>query len=146
MASVMRKINMIFRASGVFRSDKLKDLDLRPSQHSYVFAISRNPGITQDVLASKICTNKSTVTRQVSNLEKSGYVIRKTNESDRRAVCLYPTQKMLDALPFVRSAVKEWNEYLFEDITDVELEKFNIVLDKLVVRAKKYVDEGEGEL
>ena len=42
--------------------------------------------------------------------------------------------------------IDEFNEYLFEYITEDELERFNAVLDKLVVRAKKYVDEGEGEL
>ena len=59
-------------------------------------------GLSQEELARYICTNKSTVTRHVTQLEENGYVERRPSESDRRVMRVYPTERMQALLPAVR--------------------------------------------
>ena len=139
----MRKINVISRCEGIYRQDKLKESGLGPCHHSYVLAVCHHPGMTQDQLARHICINKSGVTRHLAYLEEKGYVERRADTHDKRATCVYPTQKCLDILPEVRRIVAEWNAYLTEDIDPEELECFKKVLDRIADRAKKYVYEKE---
>ena len=139
----MRKTNIISRCEGIYRQDKLKDSGLSACHHSYILAISHHPGMTQDQLAKHICIDKSGVTRHLSYLEKKGYVERRSDQHDKRAICVYPTQKMLDILPEVKQIVTDWNNYLTEDIDPEELDCFNRVLDQIAERAKKYIYEKE---
>jgi len=139
----MRKINVISRCEGIYRQDKLKESGLGPCHHSYILSICYHPGITQDQLARHICVNKSGVTRHVAYLEENGYVERRADAHDKRVICLYPTQKMLDILPEVKRIVGEWNAYLTEGIDPEELRCFQKVLDLIADRARKYIYEKE---
>jgi len=139
----VRKINVISRCEGIYRQDKLKESGLGPCHHSYILAISYHPGMTQDQLAKHICINKSGVTRHLSYLEEKGYVERRADQHDKRAICVYPTQKMLDILPEVKKIVKNWNDYLTQDIDPEELACFKRVLDTIAERAQKYIYEKE---
>ena len=139
----MRKTNIISRCEGIYRQNKLKNSGLSSCHHSYILAISHHPGMTQDQLAKHICIDKSGVTRHLSYLEKKGYVERCSDQHDKRAICVYPTQKMLDILPEVKKIVTDWNDYLTKDIDPEELDCFNRVLDQIAERAKKYIYEKE---
>ena len=139
MATIMRKVNILSRAEGVFRNDMLKDSSLSPCHHSYILAISKNPGMTQDELAGHICVNKSGVTRTLAQLEGLGYVERRVCEADKRVMRVYPTELMLEVLPRVVDIVHLWNDYLNEALTEDEAETLSRLLDKVSSRARDYV-------
>lgn len=139
----MRNINIISRCEGIYRTDNLKDAKLCSCHHSYVLAICRHPGMTQEQLAKHICINKSSVTRSLSHLEENGYVERRPDPKDKRILCVYPTQKMLDILPEVRRIAADWNEYLVEGIEENDIALFRSVLEKLAARAHMYISEKE---
>lgn len=140
MISIMKKINTISRCAVAYRNDVLKDKTLTPLYHSYVIIVSKNPGISQEELANKLCINKSNVTRGLSNLEEQGYVERKVDTKDKRVLKVYPTDKMLDALPKVKAALRDWNKYLTDDIDKEEIEIFQSVLERITQKAKDYMD------
>ncbi len=143
MPSIMRMMNIISRCEGLYRTDKLKGTDLNAVHHSYIFAICKHPGISQDELARHICINKSNVTRNLAYLEQKGYVERRQSESDKRVTLVYPTDKMLAVLPSVRKTVREWNEYISENISEEELSAFKAVLERITERARDYADTRE---
>ncbi len=140
MPTIMRQINVISRCEGIYRTDRMRGPELGACHHSYILAICRHPGISQEELARHICINKSSVTRHLSHLEEHGYVERRQTTAEKRVTLVYPTQKMLGALPEVRRIVREWNEYLTEELTEAELEQFRSVLERLSARARKYID------
>jgi len=141
MPMFMRRINLLSRCEGLYRTDHLPDMGLRPIHHSMVLTICRLPGISQEELAKQICLNKSTVTRQLAPLEEQGYVNRVQSESDKRVILVYPTQKMLDILPRVREVTRAWNAYLTEGFSEEELTRFSAMLDKMTERAQNYAEE-----
>ncbi len=143
MPTIMRQINIISRCAGLYRTDKLRGAELGACHHSYVLAICRTPGISQEELSRHICINKSGVTRHLSYLEEHGYVVRRQSETDRRVTLVYPTEKMQEMLPRVKEIVTEWNTYLTADLSEEELTMFRSVLDHIAQRAKKYADDRE---
>ena len=143
MMFIMKKINTISRCAVLYRNDKLNDKTLTPLYHSYVFIITKNPGITQDELASELCINKSNVTRGLNNLEERGFVERKADEKDKRILRVYPTDKMLQAFPEIKEVLREWNSYLTDDIDENEIKIFQSVLQRITERAKDYISNRE---
>lgn len=141
MPTLMRQINIISRCAGIYRTDRLRGTDLGACHHSYILAICRHPGISQEELSSHIYINKSNVTRHLAYLEEHGYVKRSQSETDKRVMLVYPTQKMLDVLPNIKQIIGEWNAYLTADFSEQELEQFNSMMDRITNRAKKYVDD-----
>ena len=137
----MKKINTISRCAVLYRNDKLNDKTLTPLYHSYVFIISKNPGITQEELANELCINKSNVTRGLNNLEEMGFVYRKANENDKRILRVFPTNKMLEAYPKIKEVLREWNGYLTNDIDEEEIRIFQSVLERITNRAKDYIND-----
>lgn len=142
MATIMRKMNIISRCEAIYRTQKSSE-QLQGVYHSYVFAICRNPGLSQDKLAKYLCINKSSVTRHLAHLERDEYVKRVTSEEDKREILVYPTQKMLDILPEVAKITTEWNALVAQGITEEELTLFHSILDKMLDKSIEIVYSGE---
>ena len=145
MAAIMGKINVITRCAAAYRGERT-DSQLPAIYHSYVFAICRNPGMTQDALSKYLCMGKSNVTRHLASLEADGFVERRVGQRDRREMQVYPTEKMLALYPQALQASKEWTRMLQEDISPEDMETFYRVLSQMADRARKIVfEEATGE-
>lgn len=131
----MRYVNIVSRCGTSYRGARLKDTDLGDTHHSYILTVCRNPGISQDRLSRRLFINKSNVTRNLAYLENHGYVTRQQSDTDRRVICVYPTEKALDALPRIRSIIHEWNDYITEGFTDEEMEMFLSMMSRVAARA-----------
>ncbi|MBQ4087619.1 MAG: MarR family transcriptional regulator [Clostridia bacterium] len=143
MATIMRKMNVISRCEALYRSRESSE-QLPGLYHSYVLAICRNPGMTQDALAHTLCISKSSVARHLAVLEKDGYITRTPGEEDRRELLVFPTQKMQDIHPDVVAITKRWNALLAESFTEEELLLFHNMLDKMFDKSMEIVYAGGG--
>lgn len=143
MPRIMKTLNNISRSQAVFRRGRL-DFELAPSYHTYILAICRAPGRTQDELAADICTSKSTVARRVDWLLEHGYITRVPSEEDKRCLLVYPTDKMIQILPKVRKITDEWNSIITEGISEEELSVFESVLSRMEEKAKAATRREEG--
>ena len=137
MATILRKMNIISRCAGIYRSEQLSDTDIDPFPHGLVFAICKHPGFTQDQLSRHLCMNKSMITRRLTQLEEHGYVTRVPGESDKRVMLVYPTEKLEAIFPRVREITRTWNEAVSADISEEEMEVFSKVLDKIASRSRE---------
>ena len=138
MPSISRCINIISRASGMFRAANVKNEEIKPCLQSYILSLTRNPGMSQEQIARRLCVDKSSVARALSSLEKLGYVERKRHETDRRITLVYPTEKAIDSRDDIRSAYREWNEYINGAFNAEEAELFSALLEKAASRAAEY--------
>lgn len=134
--SLMRNLNIITRCATLYRDEALRDCGVTGYQTPYFPEICRNPGISQDQLAQSLHVNKSSVTRQLALLEENGFITRQRNESDRRAIEVYPTEKMLLTLPVVRESFKSWHEMITVGLTEEELHTLEDLAERLAQRAE----------
>ena len=143
MPKVMKSMNNVSRAQATYRQIMSKGTpceELQPCQHTFVLAICRAPGRSQEEIAADLCLNKSTVARAVASLEGRGYVRREENPTDKRESLIYPTDKMLTTLPAVRTVAREWNKLISDGVSDEELEVFESVLHRMEKNAKACVE------
>ena len=120
MERIMKYINRVYRASIIDRAEAFEDEDLFGTQLCYILQVVRNPGLSQDALARSLFVNKSSVTRQIKSLEKTGYVRREVDETDRRAKKIYPTDRALAVYPEIMAYLEEWNDELTGDLSPEE--------------------------
>ena len=134
----LKNIGIVARCSEMFRDERFSALGLNGRQSVCLLHICRRPGITQDALCKSLFIDKSNVTRQMALLEETGYVTRCPDPSDRRQVCVYPTEKALDTLPAIREGFSQWRAYLNAALSDEELSMLCQIADKLANRAAAY--------
>ena len=143
MAKFMKNINLVSRSAEEFREERLKDCGIRGCQSKYVLVIAQNPGVSQEDISRMLFVNKSNVARQIGFLETAGFVKKVGNDKDRRAVHLYPTEKLLGALPRVKEVLAEWRALVTEGFTEEEKAELQRLSEKMVENARKFM-EGQG--
>lgn len=140
MPALMYHLTKISRVAAQYRTEQLAPLGLKACHGSYLFAICRCPGITQDQLARRIFINKSNVARQLAVLEEDGFVERRPSPEDKRAMLVYPTQKALDVLPEISRIFREWESMVAQDLTEEERALAVKMLAKMEVRAGEWME------
>ena len=143
MSKFMKMLNNVSRSQAIYRRSRISAADLQPGHYSFVLAICHSPGRSQEELARELCINKSTVARNLNVLEEKGYILRSPLPHDKRQFSVHPTEKMLEALPEIKSASADWMELLSEGIPQEELEVFNSVLERMQSRAREIIEKQE---
>lgn len=140
MPSISRCINIISRASGMFRGATVKNVELKPYLQSYILTLTRTPGLSQEQIARRLCVDKSSVARALACLEKLEYIERKRHETDRRITLVYPTEKAVQCREEIKAAYRAWNEYIAQVFTEDETEQFKSLLERAAKRAAEYAE------
>ena len=78
--------------------------------------------------------------RQIEALERAGFVRREENERDRRAVLVFPTAKLEEALPRIREVFAAWRALVTEGFTEEERETLARLTGKMVENARRYME------
>ena len=139
----MKMLNNISRSQSVYRHSRISASDLNSGHYSFILAICREPGRSQEELARELCLNKSTVARALTSLETNGYILRTPLPNDKRQFSVYPTEKMLGVLPEVRKASAEWRDLLSEEISENDMQIFYSVLERMEERARTIIENQE---
>jgi DNA-binding MarR family transcriptional regulator len=131
MSSLFRMIHVIYRCGRGFSAARLKNTDLGPNHHRYLFSVCRHPSISEEELARGAYIKNSNVTRHLSYLEEHGYVERKQSAEDKRVLLVYPTEKATDILPRLRKISHDWEDAVMEDFTIEEREQLKSMLERI---------------
>ncbi len=145
MSKFMKMLNNISRSQAIYRHSKISADDLQSGHYAYVLAICREPGRSQEDIAKELCVNKSTVTRNLNYLEDKGYISRTPLPNDKRQFSVFPTKKMLEVLPEIKTASIEWMALLSEGISNEELDIFDSVLRRMQDKARTIIETQEAD-
>ena len=143
MSKFMKMLNNISRSQAIYRHGKVSAKDLQSGHYAFALAICREPGRSQEELATELCVNKSTVARNLNYLEEKGYISRKPLPNDKRQFSVFPTEKMLCVLPEIKTTSIEWMTLLSEGIPQDELDIFNSVLMRMQEKARAIIEKQE---
>ena len=119
------------------RREYMAPFGLRGLHARMFLAIARTPGCSQDQLSKRMGFDKSTVARQLEDLENKGFVTRQPSEKHKRMLCVYPTEAMGQILPGLCAATKQWEDVLLQDLTEDEKQVLVDLLTRLHARADK---------
>lgn len=116
-----RHISLVYRAQQIFFAQKTQTVDISGGQLSFVFSLYGNPGCSQDEVAKNLELDKTTVTRAVSKMEKSGIITRKRDEHDHRIIRLYLTEKGNILHDELKNVSKEWFDTLIKGMSEQDV-------------------------
>lgn len=141
MPTLNRQLNVIVRCAALYREKALAGTGVGAYENAYLFYICHHPGTAQETLAKALYVNKSSVTRHLAHLEAEGFLFRKPDKNDRRALLVYPTEKAMAILPRLREIGAEWEKLLTAGLSEAESGMFSSVLDKAFENARAAVKE-----
>lgn len=131
MSQFSRDINSIDRFLREKRREYMEPLGLKGIHARLFMRICGTPGQSQDQIAKRMGFDKSTIGRQVELLEEKGFVERRPSETDKRVLCVFPTQKMLEFQTGLKAAMDDWDEELLQQLTPEEKEQLFVILGKV---------------
>ena len=129
------------RCYSLFRAARLEEYGVTGYQYLYLTNICRAPGVSQDELAEKLIFNKSSVARQLANLEQNGFVERRRNEKDKRELLVFPTEKALRLLPIIDRTVADFRKRISSGLSETEWEELERLLNRVQENAKNAIEE-----
>lgn len=135
MQRIIQDMSRINRCGIRYRKEKLEALGISNGHAIYLVHICATPGMTQEQLTRQLYIDKSNVARKVAGMEEAGLVERRPSAQDKRAFCLYPTDKALSLLPQISAVYNDWDDYLAQALEPEELEVFCRLLERMRIHA-----------
>lgn len=112
---------------------ELAPLNIGPGRYLYLFSLYIRDGRRQQELADTIGVDKAAATRALSRLEECGYVRRRADKEDRRAVRVYLTAKGRKLRPELEAAAIHCIENLTSELAGDERQELRRLLAKMAL-------------
>lgn len=125
------------------RSLAAEGSELSPTDAWLVRYLCERGPARMSVLAAWQGVDRSTITTQVSRLERAGLVVRQTDPTDRRALIVGPTPAGLEVHEANRAAATEVLTEILASWSDQEREHLVTSLDRFVAGVERFVDAGD---
>jgi len=110
---------------------RVHSLGLTRSQWLTVGTLRRYPGLSQSELAEKLDVEPITVARTLDRLEKSAWIERRPDASDRRINRLYLTARVKDIVGHIRALALEVRRDILTGINEQEHKELVRILKKV---------------
>ncbi len=127
----------LYRHKTKYMNEKLKDFDLQGLMFMMVNYVHHHPGTSQDAVACHLNIDKCTIARRTNRLEDLGYLVRKTDENDRRQNNLFLTEEGEKLVPIIKDNLAMWNSLVTDELTDDEKVTLITLLGKVIDTCEK---------
>ena len=135
--------SIIYRHGRVMHDKAMKQFGITGQQMGYIRWIGENPGISQEALARRMQIDKGAVAKAVGNLVEKGFVERRKNPDDRRAYCLFPTEKARNIRSRIEQCARRIEGELFDGLTPEETELFENLLGRVTENMMRMLEGGK---
>jgi len=113
--------------------ERLEKLGLNFGQPPVLYALWRLDGQTQADIARELHRTPATITATMQRMEQAGWIVRKPDPNDQRAIRVYLTQKSRDIRLQVEATLDDLDEQTFKGFSDVE----QVLLRRFFVQIKE---------
>ncbi len=114
------KLGKAARAMTRTYRSRLASHGLTHIQFFLLIALYEKEGMSVSELAAKVALDKSTMTGLIDRMEREGFVERHQNPNDRRAYCIYLTEKARDMRKDLISIYREVNSMYLHTLSEEE--------------------------
>ena len=101
----------------------------------YIILHIEKEGTPSTALGPKMGMEPTSLSRTLKNMEDDGIIIRKQDQKDKRKAIVYLTDKGIEMRRYVRDVVLDFNQKLYDRISQEEIEAFfntTTKIDKIV--------------
>lgn len=115
-------ISYLHRYGQIYIDKKIEPYGIGSGQFSFLVRLYHEDGVNQESLSNYLMIDKATTTRAIKKLFDEGYVIRKTDEKDKRSYLIFLTDKAKELEPEMKKIASEWENILFSGFDKNERE------------------------
>jgi len=137
----MKRLGSIFadtsRLHHRYHHSIFERFNLHRGQCRIFIKLKDSEGISQKELASRMNISPATLTRMVQNMEKNGYITRKTSEADQRITLIHLTEKGIETRAIIDKKLKAIDEKIFKNFNEEERK----ILEDMLLRIQKQLLE-----
>ncbi len=137
-------ISKIKQISGRIFNKKLKNYDLNDlntAQGRIIFSLWQNDNIPIGELARQTALGKTTLTSMLIRLEQKGYIIRNTDEKDKRKTLIALSEKSRSIEGRHEAVSKEMTLLFYEGLSENQIDEFERTLKRILSNLVKYEEE-----
>jgi len=138
--SIGRLISILARIGQTCIARELEPLEIGKGQHGFLTALFQQDGISQNDLAGILHMDKGAVAHALRKLERTGYVTRTTDKSDRRVNLVYMTDKARSIEPTLFSVLSSWTDTLADGFSEEERRQVIDLLKRMLENAARALD------
>jgi len=123
---------LAWRISDRHFAEALSEFDLNPRQYSVLLELDADAPLSQRELIDRVGLDRSGMGRHLDELERRGFVIRKSNGSDRRAHAVQITGEGRRRLHAADPAVRKTLASVYSALSDEDLTTLDRLLSRIV--------------
>lgn len=135
--------SVIYRHGRVMHDKAMKQFGLTGQQMGYLKNINAVPGISQEELARLMHIDKGAVAKALKVLVRKGYVERRRNPEDKRAYCLFPTEKAKRIHISAEKNFAEFERKITRGLTSEEQKTLRRLLEKVTENLAEMLEKGD---
>ncbi len=133
---VGRLVSVLYRRNQVYLDAALKEYNLTASELAFIISLYKKDGISQEELSTRLAIDKAATANALRSLENKGYVSRTRNPRDRRANIIIITEYARRMEKGVRKQLRNWTNFLTEDIEEESVQTMFEVLEKMAKKVE----------
>ncbi len=138
---LMNHFSLIVRGSHVFFKRRLQTYPVGMSEQLVMMYLFQVSTANQDSVARHYKLDKGTIAKTIAKLEKKGFVNRRQNKNNRRENLISLTGAGHKLMDDMQNLVSQWEQSVFEGITEEEKEQFIQTLSKIAMNVEDIVKE-----
>ena len=136
----MDNLSVILRYCRNFFEKRLREFDLTFGEQVIIMFLSRNEEVNQDAISKRYMIDKGMVAKTLNKLETKGFILREQNPDNKRENIISLTQKGADILNNIKNIIDEWNEILYEEMSEDEIACMKKLTNKMVENITNHID------
>ena len=126
---------MIKRSYIRYLDNKINDMNITSGEVPFLSVLNEHDKITQKELADSLRTSEGLTTRVLKSIEEKGYVTREVDEKNKRRKIITITPKGQESATKIKKYQKEWENEVFEFLTDNEFNEFKSILKNSLIKS-----------
>jgi DNA-binding MarR family transcriptional regulator len=134
-------ISYLHRYGQIYIDNKIAPYGIGSGQFSFLVQLYHEDGVNQECLSNYLKIDKATTTRAIKKLVDEGYVIKKTDEKDRRSYRIFLTDKGKEIEPEMKKIASQWENILFSNLDRPQREEIISSLETMFKKVSKQMQD-----
>lgn len=126
--SPFKAISILYRKSHIWLNNDCAEYSLTAAQAVIILIICDFNSLTQDEITKRLALDKSVIAKTVTKLEELGFLVRSTNEKDKRTYDIRPTDQALKVYSFLKEEIDHCFQRITRKMTASEKKEFQRLL------------------
>ncbi|NTW71549.1 MAG: MarR family transcriptional regulator [Eubacteriaceae bacterium] len=127
-----RLVSILHRQSQIYINCALKEFNVTSAECSFLMALYRKDGVSQEELSSYLYIDKSATNRAIKSLVEKGYVLKTRDKVDKRFTHICLTEKAKEIKKEIIAKVHSWSDFLMEGLDEGASTRVYDILEGMV--------------